>query len=206
MIGSSPAIMRSSVDFPQPEGPTKTTNSLLRTSRSTPLMTSRDPNDLRTPFSLTPLISLQPYFTAPSMPSTKRRWSRKKMKRVGRVARIVPDHDDAEIGVVGRAQRRDDERDGLLLVGLQDDQRPEVVVPVGHEHDDDRRRIGRAHHRQVDVEEDLPLLEPVDARGIAKLGGEGLRRLAEVEDDEDRGDRGQDDGRVSVDELQLAPS
>ena len=30
------------------------------------------------------------YFTAPSMPSTKRRCSRKKMMRVGRVARIVP--------------------------------------------------------------------------------------------------------------------
>ena len=30
------------------------------------------------------------YLTAPSMPSTKRRWSRKKMTRVGRVATIAP--------------------------------------------------------------------------------------------------------------------
>ena len=35
-ISSSPAIMRSSVDLPQPEGPTNTTNSPSPTSRSTP--------------------------------------------------------------------------------------------------------------------------------------------------------------------------
>ena len=29
VTSSSPAIIRSSVDFPQPEGPTKTTNSLV---------------------------------------------------------------------------------------------------------------------------------------------------------------------------------
>ena len=37
---SSPAIMLSSVDFPQPEGPTKTTNSPSATSRSAPWMIS----------------------------------------------------------------------------------------------------------------------------------------------------------------------
>jgi hypothetical protein len=37
---SRPAIRRSSVDLPQPDGPTKTMNSPERMSRSTPLMTS----------------------------------------------------------------------------------------------------------------------------------------------------------------------
>ena len=37
---SSPAITRSRVDLPQPEGPTKTTNSLFTISRLTPLITS----------------------------------------------------------------------------------------------------------------------------------------------------------------------
>ena len=43
---SRPAMMRSSVDFPQPDGPTKTTNSPSATSRSTPRMTSVDPKRL----------------------------------------------------------------------------------------------------------------------------------------------------------------
>ena len=43
MISSSPAIMRSRVDLPQPDGPTNTTNSRSAMSRSTPLMTSTGP-------------------------------------------------------------------------------------------------------------------------------------------------------------------
>ena len=43
---SSPAIMRSSVDFPQPDGPTKTTNSPLCAASETPRMTSVAPKDL----------------------------------------------------------------------------------------------------------------------------------------------------------------
>ena len=40
VMRSSPAIMRSSVDLPQPEGPTSTTNSPSAISRSMPWMTS----------------------------------------------------------------------------------------------------------------------------------------------------------------------
>ncbi len=39
------------------------------------------------------------YLTAPSMPSTKRRWSRKKMTRVGRVAKIAPTMTTPKSGV-----------------------------------------------------------------------------------------------------------
>src|SRR5690349_18035559 len=45
---SSPAIMRSSVDLPQPEGPTRMTNSPSSISTLTPCRTSVEPNDLRT--------------------------------------------------------------------------------------------------------------------------------------------------------------
>ena len=40
VMSSSPAIMRSRVDLPQPDGPTNTTNSRSATSRSMPLMVS----------------------------------------------------------------------------------------------------------------------------------------------------------------------
>ncbi|MNR46375.1 hypothetical protein D3C85_1653300 [compost metagenome] len=46
-MSSSPAISRSSVDLPQPEGPTKTMNSPARISMLTPLITSKAPKDLR---------------------------------------------------------------------------------------------------------------------------------------------------------------
>src|SRR5690606_21562619 len=57
VIGSSPAIIRSSVDFPQPEGPTKTTNSPGSTSRSTPCTTCTSPYFLKT-FCRTTLVDM----------------------------------------------------------------------------------------------------------------------------------------------------
>ena len=48
VASSRPAMIRRSVDFPQPEGPTKTQNSPSATSRSTPLITSVVPKDLVT--------------------------------------------------------------------------------------------------------------------------------------------------------------
>src|SRR3954468_8216904 len=49
VMSSSPAMRRSSVDFPQPEGPTSTTNSPELISRSIPCSTGVAPKDLRTP-------------------------------------------------------------------------------------------------------------------------------------------------------------
>src|SRR5690349_6052147 len=50
-MGSSPQIIRSKVDLPQPDGPTKTTNSPCSTARSIPWMTSTVPKDLDTALS-----------------------------------------------------------------------------------------------------------------------------------------------------------
>src|SRR5690606_11071774 len=47
VASSRPAITRSNVDFPHPDGPTKITNSPSATSRSIPLSTSCLPKDLR---------------------------------------------------------------------------------------------------------------------------------------------------------------
>ena len=48
VTSSSPATMRSSVDLPQPDGPTTTANRRSATVRSTPWITSWASNDLRT--------------------------------------------------------------------------------------------------------------------------------------------------------------
>src|SRR5439155_712567 len=49
LISWWPAILRSSVDLPQPEGPTSTQNSPSAMEMSTPCTTSVEPKDLRTP-------------------------------------------------------------------------------------------------------------------------------------------------------------
>src|SRR3954447_16417357 len=59
---SRPASMRSRVDLPQPEGPTKTTNSPSSIGIDTPCKTSKLPNDFRTSRIWTDDIQLSLYF------------------------------------------------------------------------------------------------------------------------------------------------
>src|SRR5712691_4577744 len=59
-ISSSPAIIRKSVDLPQPEGPTSTQNSPSSTPTSTPCTTSVEPKLLRTPERVTDAIRVVP--------------------------------------------------------------------------------------------------------------------------------------------------
>ena len=79
VMSSSPAISRSSVDFPQPEGPTKTTNSPSSISRSTPLITSTVPKDFLTWLSSTAVIAIvlghQPFTDPASRPRIRKRCS-----------------------------------------------------------------------------------------------------------------------------------
>ena len=60
VMSSSPAIRRSRVDLPQPDGPTKTQNSLSAISRSTPLMMWTSPNRLWTPRKVTSAMFSRP--------------------------------------------------------------------------------------------------------------------------------------------------
>jgi hypothetical protein len=68
---SSPAIRRSNVDLPQPEGPTNIANSLSLMSRSTSLMTLTAPNALRTACNwMAPIVAcpLKPARSGPLFP------------------------------------------------------------------------------------------------------------------------------------------
>src|SRR5687768_498999 len=57
---SNPAMMLSSVDLPQPEGPTMATNSPSRTSKLTPSTTDSAPNPLLTPSTTICLSDIAP--------------------------------------------------------------------------------------------------------------------------------------------------
>src|ERR1700741_2335166 len=69
LVSSSPAISRSSVDLPQPDGPTKTTNSPFSITRSRPGMMDVAPKDLETFLSVMfPMVS-SPRDCCPSLPA-----------------------------------------------------------------------------------------------------------------------------------------
>src|SRR6195256_6484126 len=61
VVVSRPATMRSSVDLPQPEGPTSTQNSPSAIDTSTPWTTSVEPKDLRTALRFTAAIGALVY-------------------------------------------------------------------------------------------------------------------------------------------------
>src|SRR5262245_33569894 len=58
VTSSSPAMMRSKVDLPQPDGPTKTMNSPSAIARSTPWITATVPKALRTPLRVKPAMTI----------------------------------------------------------------------------------------------------------------------------------------------------
>src|SRR3990170_8194165 len=60
VIFSRPASMRSNVDLPQPEGPTRITNSPSAISMLTPLMMGTAPKDFRTLIKSTGAIHILP--------------------------------------------------------------------------------------------------------------------------------------------------
>src|SRR3989442_15442030 len=90
VISSSPAMSLNRVDLPQPDGPTKTTNSRSSMPSDTPLMMSTSPKDLRMLVSLTVAIArCPPYFTAPKVrPRTSCRWLIQPKMRIGAMAMV----------------------------------------------------------------------------------------------------------------------
>ena len=89
VVSSRPAISRSSVDLPQPDGPTKTTNSPSSMSRS------RGGNDVDVAEALGHLLEydashdLLPYFTAPKVrPRTSCFWLNHPRIRIGAIAMV----------------------------------------------------------------------------------------------------------------------
>ncbi len=73
--------------MPQPEGPTKTTNSPSSISRSSGGITSTSPKAFFTPFSTMRPIDCLPYLTAPKVsPRTSCFWLNQPMIRIGAMA------------------------------------------------------------------------------------------------------------------------
>ena len=79
-------MMRSSVDFPQPEGPTKTTNSPSVTARSMPCSTSIAPKDFRDAVSFSSAMveaSVRHFIPVEPMPVVMKRCRNTKTSAIG---------------------------------------------------------------------------------------------------------------------------
>src|SRR5215217_323571 len=99
VMSSSPAIMRSRVLLPQPEGPTKTMNSRSAIARSTPCTTSTSPNDFFTLRRLRPATSSFPLGRNGNILTAG--WSAGKRMRIGLVG--YGGWGRGHAGVIGRA-------------------------------------------------------------------------------------------------------
>src|SRR5918994_2832309 len=207
---SRPAMMRSNVDLPQPDGPTKTTNSPSSTDRLMSRRISVAPKDLATPWRETSAIAVNS-------------WKKLSLHGTGsEAAHEITGEEKVKDENRGDCQRQGGEhripvrhvladellhteRDRLLAVAGRQDQREPQVVPDRHHGEHRHRRDGRADQRQDDAEEDPVYAHPVASGRIAQILRDLLDELAEDQDRERQPLRhiDEDEGCQSVDEVQL---
>src|SRR3954468_15157888 len=135
VMSSSPAMSRRRVDFPQPDGPTKTTNSPSSIRRSTPRITFAAPKDLLTSLKTTSAMEPSPLDGAAGqarhdLPLKNQNKSdhRDRYDDRGR-------HDGAPRQLVRGTPAHESNRDrhGATLVAERERQRKEKLVPRNDE-------------------------------------------------------------------------
>src|SRR5690348_11536780 len=167
-MASSPATMRSVVVLPQPDGPTKTMNSLSRICRFTSFTACTSPYFL---FALR--------MTTCDMDST--------LYRAGKARDIVFDEERICDGDRNRAEQRarhqrppeehvaadqlrgDADRHGLLSRRGEEHERVDELVPGEREREDAGRQDAWDRDRNDDVDHRLPARGAVDPRALLQL-------------------------------------
>src|SRR5882724_3777325 len=173
VMASRPAIMRRVVVLPQPDGPTKTTNSLSWICRSTSFTTCVRSNFLLSLWTMTSAMTLS-------------------FDRAGKAGNIVFDEERIDDRHRDRAQQRarhqrppeedvatnqlrgDAHGHGLLVRRGQEDEGVDEFVPRQGEGDDAGRQDAGHRHRNDDVEHRLPARGAVDAGALLQLLRDGL--------------------------------
>src|SRR5277367_1239162 len=177
---SRPATIASSVDLPQPEGPTRAMNSPVLASRSMPLRTSTAPKRLRSPLMVnvaiaspslaSSLLSLDgPLREAAHEIFAAEEIDQQRRDRADQHRR-ARDVESASVHLAGR-QRDEGRRDRLLTTAGEDDAEQKFVPDAGelpdHGDDQDRRR-----NRNDDLEKDAPEAGAVDPRRLDQVVGD----------------------------------
>src|SRR5215470_15607935 len=128
VTSSSPATMRMVVVLPQPDGPSRTRNSLSTTSRSRSATATKPPKLLVTPLNLTDA-------TASTFDGAERQSAHQVLlddegeDHDGDAGRESGGADLAPVGVVLRHAPGDADRQCLRLFGQRQDERKQELVP-----------------------------------------------------------------------------
>src|SRR4051812_40100758 len=180
LVSSRPAINLSKVDLPQPEGPTKTTNSPFSMTRSMPGMMTVDPKDFDTFLSV--------MFPMVSSPRARSLLHGAEGQAAHQLLLREPAHD--QYGGNGqrrgcrqlrpkqslRARERADEGGQRRCLGGGQADRPEGFVPGENDVEQHGGGDARHRHRCQHIDYLAPQGRPVHARGLQYLAGD----LAEI--------------------------
>src|SRR5262249_29553160 len=187
---SRPAISRSNVDLPQPDGPTKTTNSPPSISRSTEGMIVTSPNDL-----LTPRRTILPLM--PKLPEYRSSFDRSERKAAHKLPLgKPPEYQDGRYRHGRRRRQLGPEQPLRTRIGGDEGrqrrrlrggrvQRPHRLVPREDEVEQQGRCDARQGHERQHVDDLPPQGRPVHARRLQDLAGY-LLEVGEVHPDDDR--------------------
>src|ERR1700722_4414879 len=161
---SRPAMMASSVDLPQPDGPTSAMNSPVCASRLIPLSTSTEPKRLKSRETVSVAMIARSFDGALSQSANEILAA----EQVDQERRNCADDHRCARDIIGvrallTGRERDQRRsDRLLRSAGEDDAEQELVPDAGelpdHGHDQDRRRQG-----QDDLEKNSTEAGAVDA-------------------------------------------
>src|SRR3984885_6464338 len=204
VISSRPTIIRSVVDLPQPDGPTRTTNSWSAISRSMPFTACTPPpyilTALRTETSAMvlsfPRVFMQ--LVESALGGTGGQAGHVVIHQEGvdqdrrQRGEHVGGHDLAPLEHIAADQVADD-ADGQhhLAGGIEISQRIEEASPAYGEGEDRRGDQARHRDRNENLEQHLQIARAIDQRGLIQF----LRDRAEVAD-HDPGTEGHREGRI----------
>src|SRR5579872_3398820 len=167
---SSPAIIASKVDLPQPDGPTRAMNSPVRASRSTPLSTSTGPKLLRN------FEMVSDDMNAPSLdralgeaPDEILAAEKVDQQRRNGADQHAGAHHVVDLGVGVAGGESDQSCGDRLAAPRGEDGAEQVIVPDAGELPDHGDDENRRRQRQDDLPEDAPETGAVDPRRLDQI-------------------------------------
>src|SRR5439155_2244499 len=206
VISSSPATMRRVVDLPQPDGPTRTMNSLSRMWRFTSLTACTSSYFLLRSFTSTSAMRCLPSMVSPESGAPGSSGSPLDRPGASRDVVLVEEGVDErdrnaaqqrarhqlspEVDVAADHLRYDADRHRLALGRRQEHQRVDELVPRQREREDACRQDPRHGDGEDDPHHRPEARGPVDARALLEL----LRDRLEVAHEQPRAERDEERG------------
>src|SRR6516162_1754522 len=168
VIDSSPATIRNVVVLPQPEGPTRTRNSLSRISRFTSFTACTPSNILFKLRSRTRAIASSLHGTGKTgdIMLDEERINNRHRDRAEQCARHQR---PPEENIPADELRRDTNRQGFLRWRRQEHQRVDELIPRQRESEDAGRQDARDCHGENNIDHRLPARGTVDPRALLQF-------------------------------------